>query len=275
MGLPQKGKSSLHQTKFLSQTSNRPRIKNVTTLSQPLQSRSRNNQTMRHNRREHVDEELFMADEVENQRVCTLIKYFFALDKKKQIISKSRIIKNIFGNQGKHFHKVMTEAKNILSKVFGYHLVELEGNKYMLANEIANATSHIRLSESQSKQQILLFLVLTHIFMLEGSSTKELLWQFLKNLGITCSDNTHHYYFGNVVHYIDEIFVAQKYLDKIVVDKDDSSKIEYKWGPRAEYEFSRRACLEFMSEVYNGRPIQNWPLQCKTMIAREKSKNLH
>ncbi|XP_076627513.1 non-structural maintenance of chromosomes element 3 homolog isoform X2 [Colletes latitarsis] len=244
MGLPQKGKSSVHQTKFLSQTSNRSRTNNVTSLSQPLQSRSRNNQTMRHNQREHVEEELFMAHEVENQH-------------------------------GKHFHRVMTEAKDILSKIFGYRLVELEGNKYMLANEIDNATLHIRPSDSQSKQQVLLFLVLTHIFMLEGSSTKESLWQFLRNLGITCSDNTHHYYFGNVVHYIDEIFVAQKYLEKIVVDKEDSSKIEYKWGPRAEYEFSRRASLEFMSEVYNGRPIQNWPLQFKTMIAREKSKNLH
>lgn len=27
------------------------------------------------------------------------------------------------------------------------------------------------------------------------------------------------------------------------------TKIEFKWGPRAEHEFSQRAALEFMSEV--------------------------
>ncbi|KOC65930.1 Melanoma-associated antigen G1 [Habropoda laboriosa] len=180
-------------------------------------------------------------------------------------------MKSIFGNQRKYFHGVMNKVKGHLSKIFGYRLVELEGNKYILVNEIQNELPHIYPAAKEASRQVLLFLVLTHIFMHDESCSEEMLFNFLTNLGISCMDNQCNVYFGNVKHLITEIFVAQKYLDKTIMVKEDLSKAEFKWGPRAEHEFSRRTALEFVSEVYNGCPINSWPLQYKAAMAREQT----
>nr|XP_012152254.1 PREDICTED: melanoma-associated antigen G1-like isoform X2 [Megachile rotundata] len=156
-------------------------------------------------------------------------------------------------------------------QIFGYRLIEFQTNKYMLVNEIQNQIPHIYPRATEGRQQVLLFLILTHIFMSEESCSEESLWNFLTNLDISCSDNQNHHYFGNVKRLITEVFVGQKYLDKLSTNANDSTKIEYKWGPRAEHEFSRRAALEFVSQIYCGRPISNWPLQFKTLQAREKA----
>ena len=52
-----------------------------------------------------------------DQLVNSLIRYLLTLDEGKQIISKARIIKNVFGNRGKHFAQTMNKAKNLLSMV--------------------------------------------------------------------------------------------------------------------------------------------------------------
>lgn len=51
-------------------------------------------------------------------------------------------------------------------------MIELEGNKYMLVNEIKNELPHIYPCATESSQQVLLFIVLTHIFMQEESCTE-------------------------------------------------------------------------------------------------------
>ncbi|XP_043521747.1 non-structural maintenance of chromosomes element 3 homolog isoform X3 [Frieseomelitta varia] len=139
-----------------------------------------------------------------DQLVNSLIRYLLMLDEGKQIISKARIIKNVFGNRGKHFAQTMNKVKNLLSTVFGYQLIELESGKYMLVNEIENTLPHIEPSATESSQMILLFLVLTHIFMLEDCCSEESLWSFLTNLGIPCEDDQQHSYFGNVKQLINE-----------------------------------------------------------------------
>lgn len=50
--------------------------------------------------------------------------------------------------------------------------------------------------------------------------------------------------------YFPQDFVAQQYLEKMTIHKGDSQQYEYKWGPRAEYEVSRRDVLEFISRVF-------------------------
>lgn len=56
--------------------------------------------------------------------------------------------------------------------MFGYELVELEGNKYMLVNKIKNELPHIYPLGTEGSQQVLLFIVLTHIFMLQNSCSE-------------------------------------------------------------------------------------------------------
>ncbi|XP_076292854.1 non-structural maintenance of chromosomes element 3 homolog isoform X2 [Lasioglossum baleicum] len=211
-----------------------------------------------------------MVSGEENELANIMIRYLFTLDRGKQVINKPRIIKNALGGQSKLYHRVISKARTLLSKIFGYNLIEIEGNKYILVNELVNDLPHIQPVGTDGSQRVLLFLVLTHIFMSEESCTEVSLLNFLTSLDIISEDGRIHNYFGNVKHVVTEVFVAQKYLNKIE-DKNDSSKIEYKWGGRAEHEFTRRAALEFVSEVYNGRDIKNWPLQYKTMLSREKS----
>lgn len=58
-----------------------------------------------------------MIFEEDNRFINNLIRYFFALDREKQIVNKTRIIKNVFDNQGKHFSRIMKKTKDLLSKV--------------------------------------------------------------------------------------------------------------------------------------------------------------
>lgn len=58
----------------------------------------------------------------------------------------------------------------IFEKVFGYKLIEVEGNKYILINEIENSIPHLNFKDKN--KQVLLFLVLVHIFM-HGETCKE------------------------------------------------------------------------------------------------------
>lgn len=90
-------------------------------------------------------------------------------------------------------------------QIFGYQLLELEGNKYILVNQVENTLLHEYISEAERRQQVLLFLVLTHIFMHQELCSEDLLWDFLTRLGIECSDNYRDNYFGNVKHLVTEV----------------------------------------------------------------------
>ncbi|CAK9810506.1 Non-structural maintenance of chromosomes element 3 homolog [Anthophora plagiata] len=268
MGIPRKYKTTMTR-KSLSQSSIQTQNYDASSasFSQPVPSTSTAVPGSRFNRRSQKTFDHLVPEE-ENHLVNRVIRYFLVVDREKQIISKASIIKNVFGNQGKYFHGVMNKVQNLLSKIFGYRLVELESYKYILVNEIPNELPHIQPTTMEVSQQVLLLLTLTHIFMHDESCSEELLFNFLTNLGITCTDNQCHPYFGNIKHLITEVFVAQKYLDKTITIKDNLSKAEFKWGPRAEHEFSRRTALDFVSEMYNGCPINSWPLQYKAAMAR-------
>ncbi|XP_003708202.2 non-structural maintenance of chromosomes element 3 homolog isoform X2 [Megachile rotundata] len=267
MNVSRNNKSSLSQ-KPSTRSNNKKRSSDVISLSQPIPSTSRSIRPKQCLAESPPD---LIISEEQKELVNSVIRYIFALNTGKHIISKSQLIKNVFANKGKHFHRIMNDVQTVLSKIFGYRLIEFQTNKYMLVNEIQNQIAHIYPRATEGRQQVLLFLILTHIFMSEESCSEESLWNFLTNLDISCSDNQNHHYFGNVKRLITEVFVGQKYLDKLSTNANDSTKIEYKWGPRAEHEFSRRAALEFVSQIYCGRPISNWPLQFKTLQAREKA----
>lgn len=44
-------------------------------------------------------------------------------------------------------------------------------------------------------------------------------------------------------------FVNERYLEKISVDKNDQSQLEYTWGSRAENELTYRSVLQFVADV--------------------------
>lgn len=58
-----------------------------------------------------------VISEDDDQLVNSVIQYLLILDGGKQIVNKTRIIKNVFGNRGRRFLSVMNKAKDLLSKV--------------------------------------------------------------------------------------------------------------------------------------------------------------
>lgn len=64
-------------------------------------------------------------------------------------------------------------------KVFGFELVEIESNRYILVNEVENKLPHLIFHNSS--KQLLLYLVLVHIFM-HGEACQEgdfnFIWEF-------------------------------------------------------------------------------------------------
>lgn len=211
----------------------------------------------------NVQEELDLAGRI--------IRYIFTVEKKKTAITKVHIIKNVLGGSSKNFPQIMKRVTLLLSQVFGYKLVDIGNSKYIIVNEINNSIPHLNFNKPTKAEQVLLFIILCHIFMYEDVCTEENLWDFLTHLKIIKEDNFQHHYFGDVKKLVTVDFVAQQYLEKTVLNKGDSQKYEYKWGPRAEYEISYRDILEFVSKVYGGRPINTWPFQYKTMLAKEQS----
>lgn len=85
-------------------------VKDVVYYSQPSSSSSSSSLSQ--------NSSLDHATSKENdQLINSLIRYLLTLDEGKQIISKARIIKNVFGNRGKHFAQTINKAKNLLSTV--------------------------------------------------------------------------------------------------------------------------------------------------------------
>ncbi|EFN84394.1 Melanoma-associated antigen G1 [Harpegnathos saltator] len=202
------------------------------------------------------------------QIISRVIKYLLMANGTKHPIPKTHIIKHILGSTySKKYLQIMKEVESQLSKIFGYKLLLVEENKYIMVNEISNHLPHLNFKKST---QILLFLILVHIFMFGESSKEEILWDFLRNLGIITRDNYIHEYFGDVKQLVTVDFVNQRYLQKVMIDKNDSTKIEYKWGCRALNEVTYRSALEFVANIYDVSSVDKWKLQYKAVMDQEQ-----
>lgn len=201
------------------------------------------------------------------QLINSVIRYVFAADKSKHPIQKNQIIKNILNGNGRLFRTIIEKVNRELSEVFGFELMEIESNRYILVNNIENNLPHLIFHNSS--KQLLLYLILTHIFMYGEACPEDILWNFLRSLGIITNNNFQNEYFGDVKQLMTVDFVNERYLERKYVDKNDLSKLEYKWGSRAENELTYRSVLEFVSNIYDISP-NKWKLQYNAMIEQEE-----
>ncbi|XP_029175685.1 non-structural maintenance of chromosomes element 3 homolog [Nylanderia fulva] len=203
------------------------------------------------------------------QLVSSVIRYLFAADKNKQPIQKAHIVKNVLNGSNKLFHTIMEKVNRELFEVFGFELVEIENNRYILANKMENNLPHLIFQNSN--KQVLLYLVLVHIFMHGEACQEDMLWNFLRSLGIITNNSFQNEYFGDVKQLVTVDFVNERYLEKKSVDKNDQSRLEYIWGARAENELTYRSVLQFVADIYGVSP-NNWKLQYKVMSEQERNK---
>ncbi|KAG5333813.1 NSE3 protein, partial [Acromyrmex heyeri] len=188
-----------------------------------------------------------METQKEMQLISSIIRYLFMADRNKLPIQKSHIIKHVLDGNGKVFRSIIENVNIQLSEVFGYSLVEVEGNKYILVNKIENDLPHLTFNDNH--KLVLLYLVLVHIFMYGESCKEEILWDFLQNLGIITDDNFQHEYFGDIKQLVTIDFVNQRYLEKVIINKNDPTDFEFTWGSRAKNELTYRSALQFVADV--------------------------
>lgn len=199
------------------------------------------------------------------QLISNVIRYVFAANTSKQPIQKNQIVKNILNGNARLFRTIIEKVNRELSEVFGFELVEIENNRYILINNIDNELPHLIFHNSS--KQLLLYLVLVHIFMHGETCQEDILWNFLRNLNIITNNSFQNEYFGDVKQLVTVDFVNERYLEKIV-DKNDPTQLEYKWGSRAENELTYRSVLQFVANIYGVSP-KKWKLQYKTVITQE------
>ncbi|XP_074114944.1 non-structural maintenance of chromosomes element 3 homolog isoform X1 [Cotesia typhae] len=203
-----------------------------------------------------------------------VIKYLLEKSHKKYPVKASDIKKFVLGKHAEHFRPVMVIAKDRLRKIFGYNLVNTTGAQYFIINMIVN--EHLKAlprSDVEAREQTLLFLVLSFIFMCAENNQNAIvvedeLWEFFMNLNIISEDESQHSYFGNVKSLISDKFVKQLYLIKSKQRETDS--VLFEWGPRANYELDRKSVLKFVSKIYNC-PMENFVKQYKAMKVYERS----
>ncbi|XP_012056622.1 PREDICTED: melanoma-associated antigen G1 [Atta cephalotes] len=210
-----------------------------------------------------------METQKEMQLISSIIRYLFMADRNKLPIQKSHIIKHVLDGNGKVFRFIIESVNKQLSEVFGYSLVEVEGNKYILVNKIENDLPHLIFNDNH--KLVLLYLVLVHIFMYGESCKEEILWDFLQNLGIITDDNFQHEYFGDIKQLVTVDFVNQRYLEKVIINKNDPTDFEFTWGSRAKNEFTYRSALQFVADIYDC-PIKKWKLQYKAVQIQDEEK---
>ncbi|XP_048505455.1 uncharacterized protein LOC105692504 isoform X2 [Athalia rosae] len=133
-----------------------------------------------------------------NQLIGRIIRYLLSANRSKNVIQRPQLIKSAFGNYGKHYRLVMPIVKRKLSQTFGLRLIEFETSKYILVNAIENGKFHLQVPEDEKPCRMLLILILTHIFMLDGKSSEDSIWRFLRCLKIIEEDDFNSEYFGDV-----------------------------------------------------------------------------
>ncbi|XP_055546187.1 non-structural maintenance of chromosomes element 3 homolog [Wyeomyia smithii] len=223
--------------------------------SQPIPSSSRSHPS-RSQRAEPSSSEtpaVAAVDPELDQHVINMVRTILNLSVNKHPIKKIDLVRNALAGNGRLFAKVIPQAMNELSDVYGYKLIEMEHNKtYLLMSKLPCA-SILELNEDYRRKYTLLYLVLGYIFMKNGSVPEQGLWDFLAKLQIR--DDQEHSFFGNVRKLITETFAKQAYLVRVkqVVEGMNDDRFFYSWGVRAEHELSKKDILESICKLL-GKP---------------------
>ncbi|XP_067118535.1 non-structural maintenance of chromosomes element 3 homolog [Centruroides vittatus] len=203
------------------------------------------------------------------------VYYLLIADQKKQVIKKADIVKHVLKEQSRNFNTVITKAQDKLKQVYGIRLVELEGRKghYILINYLKDCAVQRTNSDSENAKDGLLLIILTLIFMNGNVISEVHLWQTLKRFGLNPepSSNKLHPIFGDVKKLVTAEFVRQLYLEYSRIQGSDPARYEFRWGPRASLEVSKRDILELVCKIFNNdMKVEQWTSQYQDMLHSEE-----
>lgn len=210
--------------------------------------------------------------DVEN-KVNELVHFLLIMDQKKMPIKRQDINKHVLKEHSRAFTKFIEEAGRKLKHIFGIELVDMSGDKkksYCLINTMDTDVDepHIVWSPDDNARLGLVMVILSTIFMSGNTITDSKLYSMLKVLGV--DTEVTHEVFGDVKKFISQDLVRQGYLVHERQDISDPPVYEYKWGPRAKFETSKRNVLDFVCQVYGDTDPSKWTSQWQDVQRTEE-----
>ncbi|KAI9580871.1 melanoma-associated antigen D2 isoform X1 [Glossina fuscipes] len=203
----------------------------------------------------------FNADEMRTI-VNSIITYVLNGASTKLPIKEKDIMQTI-DKKGKLFNAALQRAGEILKETYGILMVavpESKGAKSYICFSEDSGKSLLMHDEKQKNQLILLFIILSFIFMRTTTSIPSIseayLQNFLKTLHIDF-DVPHEYFGNNIRKLITDTFVKQLYLKREKSNSDLETEIKYcySWGFRAHQEFDKK-CLLFATAQIMKKPAK-------------------
>eukprot|EP01132_Coremiostelium_polycephalum_P005245 gene5245-6527_t len=225
-----------------------------------------------------VDTSNLSQDEI-HKLIGDFVRYILFCDRKRLPITKTEINAKVLAKfKDRHLMKaVYDRGTEKLKEIFGYDLIEIKKKtsvQYMLKNTIdtnlidtLSKIDPIVDKEIESDQKSKAFLtIILGIMVLENQFIEsDELYIKLAKLGF--EEGKHHNVFGEWEKLIDR-FVKELYLVKKKSEKiRENGKIifEYRFGPRALMETSKRSVLGIISEVYGGNAGEIDPILLKSI----------
>lgn len=204
-----------------------------------------------------------------------VVNYMLVADCKKVPVKRIDINKGVLKEHSRQFKPVMSEVTRILSKVYGYKVVDLEKGQYILVNNMsATLRDHDVFPATRSRSDAatmgLVTAILAGIFMSGELMQEGPMREYLKKLGIDIDSKDPHPVFGNMNKLITQDLVKQCYINISFDRSTDPPSKEFRWGPRAHKELSKKHMLELVCKIYgdNMRP-EMWASQWKEVQREE------
>ena len=268
-------------------------------LNRTSATSSQSNRTVHENGIDEADRDKMVAD---------AIFHILTQEKKRLPVKKAEVFKNagVSGKGRDTQEEVWNRTLNNLLEVFGLklqeppeapenqaHVQKRPMNVYYLINALpepveARNLIHLKWKSGENSHLGLLYTILALIFMSNDVVKEDVLFRFLKNLGVyedelnsnhgnttrrssqSQRQNGHHDSVSGVLPEIKELFGdvrklifqefsnRQHYIDILKVDQggDQPENVthEFRWGPRAKLEVKRSVCLKIVATLYECRP---------------------
>ncbi|KAK3870836.1 hypothetical protein Pcinc_023973 [Petrolisthes cinctipes] len=194
--------------------------------------------------------------------VCNLL---LANEHKKIPTKRQDIRKLILKDQARHFPAIMKKASELMERVFGYKVKELEDKNYLLINGLGvSGGERISGTKTQAARTGLITAVLAAIFMTDTQKMKEaVMEEYLKTLGVDVQSKANPV-LGNVNKLIYQDLVREKYLEVSLDKFTDPPTKEFRWGERAHLELNKKEILELVCKIYgDNMDPKMWTAQWK------------
>jgi len=212
-----------------------------------------------------------ITKEEKEKLVADTVRFFLFMDIQKLPVKRADITKNVTKEYKSVTTAVIEIAKEHLSNIFGYELIEVwrlstskEGRtvkknstgtfilKNKLHQSLAALGGDVGLpgNEEERKTKAFLMIILTILFLHKGPMEKE---AFDAHLGRLTTTGEEIVWMENTI----KLFLRQLYIEKIsIINRDATQTISFDLGPRAEIEIGKK----IFSSIYQRFMEVKWTL---------------